>query len=143
MERGAGWVCRRPRTTTALAAVLTIAMGWAATGIRFDTNIFDLLPRGAESVRYQNRMIMDSDLSPIFNMAVADDIASAAEILMGECDEAVPFALVRGAPVKFTDEPPVSMVMPPTECLFMNIFAKFFTNIKEKACVTDKIEQIK
>ncbi len=76
----------------------------------------------------------------IKQMAVADDIASAAELLMGECDEAVPFALVRGAPVKFTDESPVSMVMLPTECLFMNIFAKFFTNIKEKAC-QDKIEK--
>ena len=69
----------------------------------------------------------------IKQMAVADDIASAAELLMGECDESVPFALVRGAPVNFSDETPVSMVMPASECLFMNIFAKFFTNIKEKA----------
>ncbi len=76
----------------------------------------------------------------IKQMAVADDIASAAELLMGECDEAVPFALVRGAPVRFMDEPPVSMVMSPTECLFMNIFAKFFANIKEKVC-PDKIEK--
>ncbi len=69
----------------------------------------------------------------IKQMAVADDIASAAVLLMGECDESIPFGLVRGAPVKFTDDSPVSMVMLPTECLFMNIFAKFFANIKEKA----------
>ncbi len=69
----------------------------------------------------------------IKQMAVADDIASAAELLMGECDEAVPFALVRGAPVNFTDDTPVSMVMTASECLFMNVFAKFFTNIKEKS----------
>jgi coenzyme F420-0:L-glutamate ligase len=73
-------------------------------------------------------------------MAVADDIASAAELLMGECDEAVPFALARGAPIILTDEPPVSMVMPARDCLFMNILTNYF--VKEpKSCEDSQADQ--
>ncbi len=60
----------------------------------------------------------------ITTRAVADDIVSAAELLMGEADEQVPVVLVRGAPVQFTDRliEKDEMLMPRDECLFMNVF---------------------
>jgi len=76
VESGAGLVCAYPKTVTAAAIALTIALAWAATGVGFDTNIVELLPRDAESVRYLERMMTGSDLSPNFNIAVADDLAS-------------------------------------------------------------------
>ncbi len=80
VERGAGRVCRYPRTATALALLLTAALGWAAAGVSFDTNILNLLPRNAESIRYQNRMILDSDLTPFFNVVVADDVGALRDL---------------------------------------------------------------
>lgn len=73
-ERGAGLVCRFPRTVTAVALALTAGLAWAARDLKFDTNILDLLPRNAESLRYQRRMVNDSDLSPAFNIVLADDL---------------------------------------------------------------------
>jgi hopanoid biosynthesis associated RND transporter like protein HpnN len=74
LERFSGKICRFPRTTTAAAAVATVLLGWVAAGLEFNTNILELLPRNAESVRYQHRMTFDSDLSPVFNVVVADDL---------------------------------------------------------------------
>jgi len=60
----------------------------------------------------------------ITTRAVADDIVSAAELLMGEADEQIPIVLIRGAPVNFTDREigKYDMLMPRDECLFMNVF---------------------
>jgi hopanoid biosynthesis associated RND transporter like protein HpnN len=76
VERGAMLICRFPRATTVAALGLTVIFGIAALGVRFDTNILDLLPSGAESVRFQRRMILESDLSPVFNMALAEDLGA-------------------------------------------------------------------
>jgi len=73
LERMAGRVCRYPRTTTVLAIAVTGWLGWVATGLTFDSNILELLPRDAESVRYQRRVALESDLSPVFNLVVAED----------------------------------------------------------------------
>lgn len=73
LERMAGKVCRFPRTTTFLAIAVTGCLGWVATGLTFDSNILELLPRDAESVRYQRRVALESDLSPVFNLVVAED----------------------------------------------------------------------
>ncbi len=56
--------------------------------------------------------------------AVADDLASAAHLLMGEATEKTPFVLIKNAPVDFDDGVygPLDMMMPFKECLFMNIF---------------------
>ncbi len=69
----------------------------------------------------------------ITTRAVADDIVSAAELLMGEADEQTPIVLVRGAPVNFTDREieKDEMLMPRDECLFMNVFKDLIlTNIQ-------------
>jgi len=80
VERGAGLVLSHPRTTTAVALALTAALGWAAWGVGFDPGILSLLPRNSESVRYQNRMILDSDLSPNFVVAAADDLDGLRQV---------------------------------------------------------------
>ncbi|MFX0069187.1 MAG: coenzyme F420-0:L-glutamate ligase [Promethearchaeota archaeon] len=60
----------------------------------------------------------------ITRRATADNLASAAEVLMGEADERVPAVLIRGAPVEFTDEPTPSdlMYIPLDECMYMAVF---------------------
>ena len=53
--------------------------------------------------------------------SLADGIAGAAQLLMGETREAIPFVLVRGAPVelggRFTSD---SMTLPVKDCLYMS-----------------------
>ncbi len=74
VERAAAHICRYPRLTVSAALALTALSAWAASGIRFNTNLLDLLPDSAESLRYMRRMTEGSDLSPVFNMVVADDL---------------------------------------------------------------------
>jgi coenzyme F420-0:L-glutamate ligase/coenzyme F420-1:gamma-L-glutamate ligase len=54
--------------------------------------------------------------------AVADDLASAAHLLMGEASEKTPVVLIRDAPVDFDDQVHGSaeMMIPFKECIFMN-----------------------
>ena len=53
--------------------------------------------------------------------ALADGIAAAAQLLMGETRETVPFVLVRDAPVKLTrSNRLVSMTLPVEGCLYMS-----------------------
>jgi len=56
--------------------------------------------------------------------AVADDLASAAHLLMGEAAEKTPVVLIKDAPVDFDDDVHGSaeMMMPFKECIFMNTF---------------------
>jgi coenzyme F420-0:L-glutamate ligase len=58
--------------------------------------------------------------------AVADDLASAAHLLMGEAAEKTPIVLIKDAPVDFDDNVHGSeeMMMPFRECIFMNTFKK-------------------
>ncbi len=60
----------------------------------------------------------------ITRQAVADDLACAAHLMMGESSEKVPAVLIRDAPVVFDDGVYGSkdMMMPFKECLFMNAF---------------------
>ena len=73
-RHGAPLVCRLPRTVSVAALLLTAILGWTARDIGFDINILELLPSDAESVRSQKRMVMESNLSPAFNVVVADDL---------------------------------------------------------------------
>jgi len=76
IETMAGRVCSRPGLVAVLALVVTGFAGWGALGLGFDSNILGLLPRNAESLRYQHRMAMESDLSPLFNVVFTDDLDS-------------------------------------------------------------------
>ena len=55
--------------------------------------------------------------------AVADNIASAAEIVMGEADECTPAAIVRGLGLPISDTAGVESIAA-DECLFMGVFAR-------------------
>ncbi len=57
--------------------------------------------------------------------AIADDLATAAQLLMGESNEQIPIVLIRGAPVQLTEKPKHDFFMPAEECLYMNIFSKY------------------
>jgi coenzyme F420-0:L-glutamate ligase len=54
--------------------------------------------------------------------AIADDMVSASQILMGEADEQIPMVLIRGAPIKFTEELQQDMQLSPEECIYMKVF---------------------
>jgi coenzyme F420-0:L-glutamate ligase len=58
--------------------------------------------------------------------AVAQDLASAAHLLMGEAVEETPIVLVKGAPIKFDEGVygPEDLALPPSECVFMNAFQR-------------------
>jgi len=57
--------------------------------------------------------------------ALADELATAAEILMGETSERVPAVLIRGAPVTLDDKttPPKKFLIPPDECFYTRILS--------------------
>ena len=56
--------------------------------------------------------------------AIADNLASACTAVMGESDESIPIAIIRNAPVEFSDQSFDSSEMwfPPDECMYMAIF---------------------
>ncbi|MHA1713998.1 MAG: coenzyme F420-0:L-glutamate ligase [Candidatus Ranarchaeia archaeon] len=63
----------------------------------------------------------------ITRRAVADDLASAAQIIMGESNESIPFVIVRDAPVSFTDRRinPQDFTISPDTCLYFTIFREW------------------
>lgn len=63
----------------------------------------------------------------ITRSAVADNLASAAQILLGEANEQVPFVLIRNAPVHYTNEriQPEVMTIPKRECMYMAVFQQY------------------
>ena len=60
----------------------------------------------------------------ITRLAVADDLASAAHLLMGESNEGTPLVLVRKVSLDFVDRAydARDMMMPPDDCIFMRTF---------------------
>ena len=55
--------------------------------------------------------------------AVADNIASAAELVMGEADECIPAAIIRGLGMPIGDQTGIETIAA-EECLFMGVFRK-------------------
>jgi len=58
----------------------------------------------------------------ITKLAVADDIACAAHLVMGEVAERAPVAVVRGVPLTSKAQKAETMIMQPDLCLFMSVF---------------------
>lgn len=56
--------------------------------------------------------------------AIADDLVSAAQLLLGEGNEQNPAVLIKGAPIQLTEKPSCDMAISKTECLYMNSFLK-------------------
>jgi coenzyme F420-0:L-glutamate ligase/homotetrameric cytidine deaminase len=55
----------------------------------------------------------------ITRKAVADNLVSAAQVVMGEGDEGIPAAIIRGAPVKISDMSCEIPKIPPRECMYI------------------------
>ena len=57
--------------------------------------------------------------------ALADGLASAAHLILGETNERTPAVLIKNAPVKLTDEviEPSSVVISAKQCLFTKYMA--------------------
>ncbi len=60
----------------------------------------------------------------ITRRATADNLVSAAQIIMGEADESTPAVLIRGAPATFIDGSPEIPQIPREECLYFACFDK-------------------
>lgn len=63
-------------------------------------------------------------------LACADNLASSAHLLFGEADEKIPAVLIRGAKVKMTESETLNMTMPAEECLYMNIFKDYLSDLQ-------------
>lgn len=63
--------------------------------------------------------------------AIADNLASAALILMGEAGEKIPFVIARNSPVKFTNKPQggKETAIKPKQCIFSGIYNKKFLRL--------------
>jgi len=86
-----------------------IAIGWAGImGVRDD--------RGAKDL-YGRKMVYTQ-------VAVSDNLASAANLEMGETDASVPFVLIRDAKVSYTNKPASAedYFISPGECLYRGLY---------------------
>lgn len=54
--------------------------------------------------------------------ALGDQIASSAQLAMGESDERVPFVIVRGVEDAFSDKPTENPKIPPEKCAYSSVF---------------------
>jgi coenzyme F420-0:L-glutamate ligase/coenzyme F420-1:gamma-L-glutamate ligase len=110
----------------------------AMTGVRIGVIIADsrthAMRRGCSGVAIGNAgftaVIDDRGRSDLFGRtlevtqrAVADNIASAAELVMGEADECTPAAIIRGLGMPINDQTGVESITA-EECLFMGVFRK-------------------
>jgi coenzyme F420-0:L-glutamate ligase/coenzyme F420-1:gamma-L-glutamate ligase len=110
----------------------------AMTGARIGVIIADsrthAMRRGCSGVAIGNAgitaVIDDRGRSDLFGRklevtqrAVADNIASAAELVMGEADECTPAAVIRGLGMPIDDQTGIESIGA-EECLFMGVFRK-------------------
>lgn len=58
----------------------------------------------------------------ITRRATADNLVSAAQVIMGEADESIPAVLIRDAPVRFIEGSEDIPVIPKEECLYFGCF---------------------
>ncbi len=87
------------------------------TGFALATSGFDAVidERGKSDI-FGNKM-------RITRRAVADGLAAAAVVIMGETKEKIPAVLIRDTPIKLTNQPSKSSTyFPPNECLFSSIY---------------------
>ncbi len=61
---------------------------------------------------------------------IADDLASAAHIYMGESDELTPFVYIKNPPIEITEEPSVEeLKVPPQQCIYISSILKYLKKI--------------
>jgi len=93
--------------------------------LRLGTNGLALAVAGFKPViDFREKRDIFGKLLAITRHAVADDLASAAHLLMSEVDERIPIVLIRDAPVIFDEGAYgfADMMISPDKCIFMNSF---------------------
>jgi len=99
------------------------------TPLRMGTTGVALGIAGFEPVRdYRFKKDLYGNPILITRHAIADDIASAAHLMMGESDEQTPIILIKNAPVKTCEKVNhKSTLIPTKECLFMKLLSQSIT----------------
>jgi hopanoid biosynthesis associated RND transporter like protein HpnN len=67
-------ILRYPAAVVGVCLVLTVVLAWKAREVRYNENLEDLLPAGAESLRLQDALRDSSELSPDFAVILAEDL---------------------------------------------------------------------
>ena len=75
----------------------------------------------ASVVDDRGRSDLFGNILEVTKRAIADNVASAAELVMGEADEGVPAAIVRGLGLPVTDDAVGVESIDASECLFMGL----------------------
>ena len=92
----------------------THPLRWGCTGIALGCS-------GIEAVEdVRGKKDLYGKQLEVTRKAVADNLVSAAEILMGEANESVPAVVVRGAPTEIKDAEGIPK-MSPNECLYFGV----------------------
>lgn len=96
------------------------------TPLRMGTTGLALAVAGFEPVRdYRAERDLYSRPIAITRHNVADDLASAAHLVMGESSEQTPAVLIKNAPLKFVNKvKPSSLVISEEECLYTKYIVK-------------------
>jgi len=93
--------------------------------MRVGTTGFALGIAGIKSIK-DCRGTLDLYHKPVLitRMNLADDLAATAHLVMGETAESTPIVLIKGAPIKVTDNfDPDEVVIPKDECMYMRVFS--------------------
>ena len=99
--------------------------------LRMGTTGFALGIAGFRGIRdYRGKSDAYGKRILVTTLNVADDLASAAHLLMGEGDDLVPFVIIRGAPVEFGDFDPEELKISPDRCAY---FRPIYGRLYEKS----------
>jgi len=103
-------ICRRPRVTLALAAVVLALAVAPASRVRFVYDLIALQPKGVESVMWQHRLITDGNVSIYFGVSVTDSLEEARERDAAFMKQPT-VAGVGGIGIIFPDDEPAKIAM--------------------------------
>jgi hypothetical protein len=78
-ERWVSPFVRHPKFTLAFAAFVTLLSFWAISQMRFNYNLLELLPKGVDSVQWQDRIVTDGEQSIYFAVSVVDSMEEARQ----------------------------------------------------------------
>ncbi len=78
---------RFPRTVLVAGLALTLFLALAARNVRYNENLGDLLPAGAESLRLQDALRESSELSPDFGVILAANLDELRRLQEAQPDE--------------------------------------------------------
>ena len=80
-------LCRRPGVVLGAAAILSVGAAVGAGRVELRTGLVDLLPAGAESLRYLELVVEDPNLSAWINVVTAGDLEELAAQAARASDE--------------------------------------------------------